>query len=457
MKKQDCNTVIRIKTYDEIIRTQKHAEPARAFTVKTAKPAGKDIKIKQIQETKRFHLSKKFIVLSAAILVVVISVPVFFATASNSNEVAGYKTVSTPAAATPKTVVSASSAAPPPAATGGQLTSELTEETTVATPPPAPSPAASSLAAPAVLPTALPMALASATPLSEDSAYEQLSPGVTDPFVAMVQQRLMDLFYVDQDEPTTLYGPVTKQAVTAFQKLNNLSQTGTADVQTQSVLFSPAANPYIVKPGDSSPDVQTIQERLAELGYKVEISGTYAEDTQKAIQTFQTLNSLDPDGNVGNETRQALYSSKARNAGAEPLPGKDTEIAKPLAPADPNKVEALINAAMAELGKSYVLGGKGPNIFDCSGLVYYALKASGNGIGYMTSYDWADAGEYQRVGSMKELQRGDVVCESGHVGIYLGDGRVVNASSSNGNVIVSQDIFTSAYWKDHFICGRRPF
>lgn len=440
MKKKECNTVIRIKTYDEIVRAQKRTETFKVSSVQPVNtPSGQKIKIKQI-DTKR-RVNKKIVVSAAAILVAAISAPLLFAVASNTNEVSGAQAVSAPPALNAD--LAGSSAAPTPAATGGRLTSELMELSVLATPVPPP----------VALAAVVPAALASPTPLAAESAYETLSQGMTDPFVAMIQQRLMDLTYIEQDDPTTLYGPVTTQAVTDFQRQNGIAQTGVADAGTQTVLFSPAANPYIVRLGDSNPDVQSIQERLVELGFSVEISGTYGEDTQKAVHAFQTVNSLAADGNVGNDTRKALYSQKARDASATPQPGA---ASKPNTPADPNKVEAFINAAMAQLGKSYVLGGKGPTIFDCSGLVYYALKTSGNGIGYMTSYGWADAGEYQRIGSMKDLQRGDVVCESGHVGIYLGDGTVVNASSSNGNVIVSQNIFDSKYWKDNFICGRRP-
>lgn len=129
---------------------------------------------------------------------------------------------------------------------------------------------------------------------------------------------------------------------------------------------------------------------------------------------------------------------------------------------DPSKVtdtdgaEAFISAAMAQLGKTYVLGGKGPNVFDCSGLVYYALKASGNGIPYMTSAQWA-LSSYQRVNSMADLKRGDIICFKGHVGIYLGNGSMINASYSHRSVIISTNILSSSYWKENFLCGRRLF
>ncbi len=116
------------------------------------------------------------------------------------------------------------------------------------------------------------------------------------------------------------------------------------------------------------------------------------------------------------------------------------------------KIESFINAAMAQLGKPYVLGGKGPDVFDCSGLVYYALNASGYNIDYMTSAGWA-ASSYTIVPA-NDLQRGDIICFKGHVGIYLGNNSMVEA---NGVVRIRDSLLDSSYFASNFICGRRVF
>lgn len=428
-----------------------------------------------LAEMQRFllkNLKKKNIALAAIVLGLSLSIPFMFATAANDNEVSQAAFIQGQAV-TPNPTVPVQNT-PQPASTDGVLVSDLAEG--------------------AVQPSATPTSTAltfdastvSATPVvSTDGAYSEISPGMDDPFVAMIQQRLMDLGYMDQDDPTTLFGPITSQAITEFQRKNGLSPDGVAGVQTQTELFSNNAKPYIVTEGDSGPDVQSIQERLAELGYAVGNTGYFGTDTTKAVQYFQRMNGLTPDGNVGDDTRQALYSQNAEpsleytaakeaasqkssagkssssnvggnNSAGNKATGTPAPAAPPAQPANSSKVEAFINAALAELGKTYVLGGKGPNVFDCSGLVYFALKASGNGIPYMTSYGWGGAGQYARISSMKDLQRGDVVCERGHVGIYLGNGQIVNASSSNGKVIISNNVFNSSYWVGHFVCGRRP-
>lgn len=116
------------------------------------------------------------------------------------------------------------------------------------------------------------------------------------------------------------------------------------------------------------------------------------------------------------------------------------------------KIEALINAAAAQLGKPYVLGGKGPDVFDCSGLVYYALNSGGYIIDYMTSAQWA-LSSYTIVPA-GDLQRGDVLCFKGHVGIYLGDDSMIEA---NGVVRIRENLLESTYFANNFICARRVF
>jgi cell wall-associated NlpC family hydrolase len=116
------------------------------------------------------------------------------------------------------------------------------------------------------------------------------------------------------------------------------------------------------------------------------------------------------------------------------------------------KIKAFINAAAAQLGKPYVLGGKGPDVFDCSGLVYYALNSSGYQIDYMTSAEWA-ASSYTVIGAAS-LQRGDILCFKGHVGIYLGNGSMIEA---NGTVRIREDILNSDYFANNFICAHRLF
>ncbi len=307
-----------------------------------------------------------------------------------------------------------------------------------------------------------------ATPEPEP-VYLALEPESTHADVAKLQQRLMELHYMDNDEPTEYYGQMTQQAVTYFQRKHELTMDGAAGPVTQDLLFSDAAKPYSVTLGAEGEDVGNIQYRLQELGYEVGVTGYFGEDTASNVKYFQRMNGLTDDGSVGQDTKDILFSEQAEpseefrkqqssagssgsgkkkgSSGGGGGGGSTSHVA------DPGNVEAMINVALAMQGVTYKTGGKGPDSFDCSGLVYYALKESGNGIGYMTSGGWASS-SYATVGSMGDLQRGDIICFSGHVAIYLGDGMMVDASSSQGCVVVRS--CTGSWSKNNFKCGKRP-
>ncbi|MBR0437172.1 MAG: C40 family peptidase, partial [Clostridia bacterium] len=45
--------------------------------------------------------------------------------------------------------------------------------------------------------------------------------------------------------------------------------------------------------------------------------------------------------------------------------------------------------------------------------------------------------------------------KTGHVGIYLGNGKMIDASSSKGKVRITDTILSSYYWKEHFLMAYR--
>ena len=125
-------------------------------------------------------------------------------------------------------------------------------------------------------------------------------------------------------------------------------------------------------------------------------------------------------------------------------------------------MEKLIKIAESKLGCKYVRGAKGPNSFDCSGFVYWCLNQAGVRQSYMTSIIWRSCSKYKRINSMSALKRGDILVfrgesmSTGHVGIYLGDGKMIDASSSQGQVrITSSSILKSTYWQTRFLMAYR--
>lgn len=127
---------------------------------------------------------------------------------------------------------------------------------------------------------------------------------------------------------------------------------------------------------------------------------------------------------------------------------------------DEGRAERAIYAALAELDKPYVFGEAGPDLYDCSGLTLYAYGTVGVALehsAYLQGY-----GAEERL-PLEALRRGDLVCfdtvrdqdASDHVGIYLGGGQFVHASSRQGKVVV--DSLESGYYRDAFSWGRALF
>ena len=115
---------------------------------------------------------------------------------------------------------------------------------------------------------------------------------------------------------------------------------------------------------------------------------------------------------------------------------KAPAAAKPAAaPAVGRRSSAMANA-MSKLGAAYRWGATGPSAFDCSGLVYWSYRQVGMTLPRTSSAQ-------SRVGapvSRDALQPGDLVFfyrPVSHVAIYIGNGRVVHASTAGSPVKIS--------------------
>lgn len=89
---------------------------------------------------------------------------------------------------------------------------------------------------------------------------------------------------------------------------------------------------------------------------------------------------------------------------------------------------AAVQAALSRIGSPYSWGAAGPGAFDCSGLVMWSFQQAGIFLPH-SSYALAAGGQPV---SMDDMQPGDVVTQysdASHVGIYIGDGLMVHAST----------------------------
>mgnify|MGYP002622487608 CR=1 FL=1 len=135
--------------------------------------------------------------------------------------------------------------------------------------------------------------------------------GCEDYKVIDIQTRLMELNYMDYDEPTDYYGTMTTSAVMLFQRRNGLDVTGQLYQSDYDLLMSDGAKQYMASIGDKGTDITEMQKRLYELDYIDTVTGTFGDVTEEAVKRFQEKNRLTVDGKVGPATKEALYSEDA--------------------------------------------------------------------------------------------------------------------------------------------------
>ncbi len=105
-------------------------------------------------------------------------------------------------------------------------------------------------------------------------------------------------------------------------------------------------------------------------------------------------------------------------------------------------VQAL-RYALTRIGDPYVWGAAGPGAFDCSGLVMWAYAQVGISLLHYTGDQW---NEGQHV-SRSQLEPGDLVffyADLGHVGLYIGNGLMVDAPTFGQDVQV-QPVMWNVY------------
>jgi cell wall-associated NlpC family hydrolase len=127
----------------------------------------------------------------------------------------------------------------------------------------------------------------------------------------------------------------------------------------------------------------------------------------------------------------AAQAAGSGAAASRPAPAAPKAAAPPAAPVLGGSAAAqkAVDTAMAQIGDPYVWGAAGPDAFDCSGLVQYAYAAAGISLPHSSRMQSTMGAPVSR----DALQPGDLVffySPVSHVGIYIGDGQMVHASTS---------------------------
>jgi cell wall-associated NlpC family hydrolase len=89
------------------------------------------------------------------------------------------------------------------------------------------------------------------------------------------------------------------------------------------------------------------------------------------------------------------------------------------------------------------------------------LKQAGSSRARYNAAGYSQVDAWEKITSMDNLEKGDLLFFStngksvGHVGIYIGNGYMIDASSSNGKVVKRSCV--TNFWKNNFVVARRPW
>ena len=182
-----------------------------------------------------------------------------------------------------------------------------------------------------------------------------------------------------------------------------------------------------LKYGMSNNEVINLQNDLKQLGYfnYYKSTGYFGSLTKSAVVNYQRDNNLWMDGIVGRNTSREI------------------------------KADKVLQLAKSYQGVPYVWGGVSPSGFDCSGFTHYVLLKNGIIIPRTASAQYNEGTWVNK----SQLKQGDLVFFStykpgpSHVGIYLGGGKFIHASSTAGKITISD--LGNSYYTEHYIGAKR--
>ena len=235
------------------------------------------------------------------------------------------------------------------------------------------------------------------------------------------------------------YGKVSDKQAQTIQEVKELKQelTNKQAEQEQNVAATQkkvdelnaqqAEAQNVVNSLDSQLQAELAAEAEANAALQAGINASTAEKATVNTETAGTTENTNNGGGTSNNGGNTPAPTPTPAPAPTPQPSTPAPAPIPSAPSQSVDGGTVVSRAYSKLGCAYSWGGIGPNSFDCSGFVSYCLT-----------------GRYCRLGTtvtfmgwhrVTDPQPGDVVVNSRHTGIYVGNGEMIHASNYNTGVI----------------------
>ena len=235
------------------------------------------------------------------------------------------------------------------------------------------------------------------------------------------------------------YGKVSDKQAQTIQEVKELKQelTNKQAEQEQNVAATQkkvdelnaqqAEAQNVVNSLDSQLQAELAAEAEANAALQAGINASTAEKATVNTETAGTTENTNNGGGTTNNGGNTPAPTPTPAPAPTPQPSTPAPAPTPSAPSQSVDGGTVVSRAYSKLGCAYSWGGIGPNSFDCSGFVSYCLTGRycrlGNTVTFMGWHRVTDP------------QPGDVVVNSRHTGIYVGNGEMIHASNYNTGVI----------------------
>ena len=242
------------------------------------------------------------------------------------------------------------------------------------------------------------------------------------------------------------YGKVSDKQAQTIQEVKDLKQQLT-DKQTEQEKNVAATQKKVDELNAQQAEAQSVVNSLdsqlqAELAAEAEANaalqaGINASTAEKATVSNDTAGTTEntpaptPAPTPQPSTPAPAPTPQPSTPAPAPTPQPSTPAPAPTPSAPSQSVDggSVVSRAYSKLGCAYSWGGIGPNSFDCSGFVSYCLTGRYCRLG--------TTGTFMGWTRVSDPQPGDVVVNSYHTGIYIGNGQMIHASDYSTGVIIS--------------------